>query len=101
MSVFYNIPQPNNDLAALVQSVNSISNNVSQAIAHTSGATQNDALYELVRQKNARVRSLRERFSKIEKPQVYLTDHIFHPVELKDNMEFFNMKDRSTVISLC
>lgn len=94
MSVFYNIPQPNNDLAALVQSVNSISNNVSQAIAHTSGATQNDALYELVRQKNARVRSLRERFSKIEKPQVYLTDHIFHAVRLKDNMHLFNIKDR-------
>ena len=95
MSVFYNMPQQGNDLAALVQSASSISNNVSQAIAHTSGSTQNDALYEMVKQKNARVRTLRERFSQIEKPKVYLTDHIFHAVELGNNMELFNIKDRN------
>ena len=95
MSVFYNIPQPNNDLAALIQSAGSISNNVSQSIAHTSGSTQNDVLYEMVRQKNLRIRALRERFSQIENPKIYLTDHIFHAVELKDNMELFNMKDRN------
>jgi hypothetical protein len=95
MSVFYNIPPANNDLAALVQAASSISNNVSQAIAHTSGATQNDALYELVRQKNIRVRSLRERFSQIKEPKIYLTDHIFHAVDLKGRMELFNIKDRN------
>jgi len=94
MSVFYNIPQ-NNDLPSLIQSAGNISNNVSQAIAHVSGSTQNDVLYELTLQKNLRVRSLRERFSKISKPKVYLTDHIFHAVKLRDNMEFFNMKDRN------
>lgn len=95
MSVFYNIPQPSNDLAALIQSAGSISNNVSQAIAHTSGSTQNDTLYEMVRQKNLRVRELRERFSQIENPKVYLTDHIFHAVDLKNRMELFNIKDRN------
>jgi hypothetical protein len=95
MSVFYNIPQQTNDLASLIQSAGNISNNVSQAIAHISGSTQNDVLYEMVRQKNMRVRSLREKFSQIDDPKIYLTDHIFHAVDLKDRMELFNIKDRT------
>lgn len=95
MAVTYNMPPVQNDLPALIQHASNISNNVSQAIAHVSGSTQNDALYELVRQKNLRVRALRERFSLIDKPKVYLTDHIFHAVKLYDNMELFNIKDRN------
>lgn len=94
MSVFYNMPQSNNDLPSLLQSVGSISNNVAQAIAHTSAATQNDVLYELVKQKNYRVRDLRKYFSKVKEPKIYLTDNIFHAVDLKDRMELFNIKDR-------
>ena len=95
MSVIYNMPQQSNDIAALLQSAGSVSNNIAQAISHISGSTQNDTLYELVKQKNNRVRMLRERFSNIEKPKIYITDHIFHAVELQDNMEFFNIKDRN------
>lgn len=95
MSVFYNIPQANNTLPILLQQANGVSNTVSQAIAHVSGSVQNDVLYDLTHQKNLRVRSLREKFSHIANPTIYLTDHIFHAVELTENMRLFNINDRT------
>jgi hypothetical protein len=95
MNVFYNMPEPNNDIASLLQSANSISNNITQAIAHVSASSQNDALYELVKQKNARNRFLRASFMGVDEPKIYLTDHIFHAVKLEKNMELFNLKDRT------
>jgi len=91
MSVIYNMP-PQNDLPRLIQAANGVSNNISQAIAHTSGASQADVLYDMCRLKNQRNRHLRETF-KFKK--IYLTDHIFHAVDLKPGMEFFNIKDRA------
>lgn len=94
MSIFYNIPPPDNTLATLLQQANDISNTVTHTIAQISGSTQCDTLYNLTHQKNLRVRSLRERFCNLVNPPIYLTDHIFHAVELKDNMHRFNLNDR-------
>ena len=96
MSVFYNMqtPPPPSNLADYIGAANGISNNIAQSIAGTSAQSQQDAIYDMVRLKNVRVRNLAENLSKNFSGQVYLTDHIFHAVTYKPkgaNMHFFNM----------
>ena len=83
------------DIPQLLGIANQIGNQGAQLMAQLSGIVQHDALYELVRIKNRRIRELRESIKGKFSGKVYLTDHIFHAVELDlpgIEVIFFNME---------
>ena len=94
MSVTYSMPF-SHSFVDLINNAGALANQIAQSIGATSGISQQDPLYEMVKLKNERVRGLRENFKNMFSGDVYLTDHIFHAVRHKPknaNIKFFNMQ---------
>ncbi len=95
MSVFYNQPQQEQSLVGLLNAASQLANNIAQGIAQTSGLSQQDVVYDLVKAKNQRIRNLKETFKDKYSGQILLTDHIFHAVRHQpknSQIQFFNMQ---------
>jgi hypothetical protein len=93
MSVFYNMPATTS-MADALNAANQIGNQVANLVANSSAMVQQDFIYELVKLKNQRVRTLKETLPQNFSGKIYLTDHIFHAVRYmppKATIEFFNM----------
>ena len=94
MSITYSMPF-SHSFVDLINNAGALANQIAQSIGATSGISQQDPLYEMVKLKNERVRGLRENFKNMFSGDVYLTDHIFHAVRHKPknaNIKFFNMQ---------
>ena len=94
MSVIYSMP-PTMSLVDRLNQANQISNQVAGLVANSSALVQQDMIYDLVKLKNQRVRTLKQTLKDSFSGKIYLTDHIFHAVTYKPpkaNIEFFNMQ---------
>ena len=72
MSVIYSMP-PAMSLADRLNQSNQISNQVAGLVANSSALVQQDAIYELVKLKNQRVRTLKQTLKDSFSGKIYLT----------------------------
>jgi hypothetical protein len=101
MSVFYNIPPPSDQFHNYINDANNAANQFAQYVGATSGITQSNELFNMVRFKNHRNRALKQNFKDRFSGKIYLTDHIFHAVRYNPpnaKIEFFNMQKSPAII---